>query len=154
MALASLAPPPLSPPFVLFVLRDALAEAGLPPPVVTGAGTASYHEEARLGVHNEVQPGSFMLMDTDYGDNRKRADDEAPDFQHALWIHSSVMSTAMDERKVIIDAGSKAVDLVSGVPSFTDQADNWGMNGVRKDESVEFSSGGDEHGILTLKGGE
>ena len=131
-------------------MRDELERAGLPPPIVTGAGTGSFLEEAALGVHTEVQPGSYVLMDTDYGDNE--ADEGAREedkFENALWIHSSLASPAGGSGRVVIDAGSKAVDLVSGVPSLSDQSRHFGMNGFRA-AGAAYSSGGDEHGVLTL----
>jgi len=130
-------------------VRDALTAGGFPPQIVTGAGTGSFYEEAGHHVHTEVQPGSYVLYDTDYRDNEQ--DGNAPSFDHALFIHSAIVSTAVDEKQVVVDAGSKAVDLVSGVPSFTDQSVNNGLNGM-KDGRVEYTSGGDEHGILTLSG--
>ena len=131
------------------VVDEYLSKKGLKSPLITGGGTGTYAIEASMGVHNEVQPGSFLLGDTQYGDVGMNA--EEPEFEHAMWIHSAVASTVSTGGRVVIDAGSKAVDLVSGPPSLTDQGKGMGMNGDR-DEGVGFTSGGDEHGILTFEG--
>ena len=38
-------------------------------PVVTGAGTGSFLFEGSSGLYTEVQPGSYLWMDADYGQN-------------------------------------------------------------------------------------
>jgi 3-hydroxy-D-aspartate aldolase len=135
-------------------VKDALDAKGLTPGIVTGGGTGSFFSEGTNLSHTELQPGSFLFMDTDYGDNEP--DERCPVFEHALWIHTCVISSqrmAADGSRVnkaVVDAGSKAVDLVSGVPSFTDQAEEEGMNG-RRDGRVVYSSGGDNHGILMFE---
>jgi D-serine deaminase-like pyridoxal phosphate-dependent protein len=42
---------------------EALVDAGLPPPLVTGGGTGSHAIDAELGVLTEIQPGSYVFMD-------------------------------------------------------------------------------------------
>ena len=49
---------------------DHLARAGLHAATVTGGGTGTYLFDARSGVYNEIQPGSYVFMDADYGQNR------------------------------------------------------------------------------------
>ena len=46
----------------------ALTEAGLPPKLVTGGGTGTHRIDAELGVLNELQVGSYIFMDRQYGD--------------------------------------------------------------------------------------
>ena len=58
--------------------RRALAAVGLEAGLVTGAGTGTYENEAASGVYNELQCGSYIFMDADYGRNR-RADDLVAD---------------------------------------------------------------------------
>ncbi|GMH87230.1 hypothetical protein TrST_g6247 [Triparma strigata] len=104
-------------------------------PLITGAGTGSFLHELSGGVHNEVQPGSYVFMDTDY-----LANSSPPPFEHSLWILGTVLSNATG--RACCDIGSKAVDLVSGVPKFT--------NGMTSEylTDVVYESGGDEHGVL------
>ena len=58
--------------------KAAIEAAGLACPVVTGAGTGTWQLERDSGVYTELQPGSYVFMDADYGRNAL-----APD-QHAL----------------------------------------------------------------------
>eukprot|EP01043_Picozoa_sp_COSAG02_P028225 COSAG02_NODE_1702_length_11245_cov_6.015432_4_plen_245_part_00 len=44
---------------------DKLSEAGVTCPIVTGGGTGTFLYELEGGVHNEIQPGSFLFMDGD-----------------------------------------------------------------------------------------
>ena len=39
---------------------------------MTGAGTGSFEFEAASGVYTELQCGSYIFMDADYGRNRDR----------------------------------------------------------------------------------
>ena len=75
-------------------------------------------------------------MDTDY-----LANSNPPPFEHSLWILGTVLSNATG--RACCDIGSKAVDLVSGVPKFTQ-----GMTS-KYFENMEYESGGDEHGVLS-----
>lgn len=94
-------------------VRDALREAGEPCAVVTGGGTGSFRHEAASGVYTEVQPGSYVLMDGDYLANVPDAD--GPRFASALAVHCSVLST--NGRRVVLDAGLKALAVDSGLPA-------------------------------------
>jgi hypothetical protein len=53
-----------------------LARHGIECPTVTGAGTGSFEFETGSGVYTELQCGSYIFMDADYGRNRDR--DGAP----------------------------------------------------------------------------
>jgi D-serine deaminase-like pyridoxal phosphate-dependent protein len=92
--------------------RDALREAGLPCEIVTGGGTGTFVYEAGSQVYNEVQPGSYILMDTDYAANEHDAG--APRFEHALFVLATVMSVRGD--RATLDAGLKALSTDSGLP--------------------------------------
>ncbi|MBI5067307.1 MAG: DSD1 family PLP-dependent enzyme [Deltaproteobacteria bacterium] len=115
--------------------REALLGAGLPCPLVTGAGTGSYFLEAALGVHGELQAGSYLFMDRDYGDNE--GDPAHPHFEHALFVLAEVMSAG--SAHAVVDAGHKSHAVDSGLPRVHDPA------GRRR---LAFENGGDEHGIL------
>ena len=96
--------------------RAALRAASLPCEIVTGGGTGTFLYEAATGVYNEVQPGSFALMDIDYA--RNEPDPQSPRFEHALTILSSVMSLHSNEghARITLDAGLKAFSTDSGLP--------------------------------------
>ncbi|MGH8692187.1 MAG: alanine racemase, partial [Burkholderiales bacterium] len=59
-----------------------LAEAGIPCPVVTGAGSGTFMLEVEAGAWDEIQPGSYAFMDADYAKNEWAA--PLPRFAHAL----------------------------------------------------------------------
>jgi D-serine deaminase-like pyridoxal phosphate-dependent protein len=93
--------------------RAALSAAGLRCEIVTGGGTGTFMYEAGSRIYNEVQPGSYVLMDTDYAGNEQDVD--APRFDHALLILATVMSVRGD--RATLDAGLKAFSTDSGLPS-------------------------------------
>ena len=116
-----------------------LKKAGLPPDVITGAGTGTYLLEAASGVYNEIQPGSYVFMDADYG--RNIGDDGRPvhEFQQSLFILASVMSRPVRSRAVV-DVGLKAHSVDSGMPAVA------GVEGAR------YTRASDEHGVIELDG--
>ena len=49
--------------------RDLLRANGIPCDNITGAGTGTFEFEAGSGVYTELQCGSYIFMDADYGRN-------------------------------------------------------------------------------------
>jgi D-serine deaminase-like pyridoxal phosphate-dependent protein len=117
--------------------RVALETAGHAVHVITGAGTGSFVHERDSGVFTELQPGSYIFMDRDYAENRLGAGDVQ--FEHALFVETSVMSVAAAGRAVV-DAGLKASSVDSGLPLV------WKRDGVR------YARPSDEHGVVELSG--
>ncbi len=117
--------------------RDGLLAEGLTCDIVTGGGTGTFPYETGSGVYNEVQPGSYVLMDIDYGKNE--FDPIAPAFEPALYIIASVMSTRGD--RVTLDAGLKAFSTDSGpaMPAF----EGWQVRGVSDEHTVLIRVGSD-----------
>jgi 3-hydroxy-D-aspartate aldolase len=116
---------------------DLLADAGLQAPVVTGGGTGTYLFDAASGVYNELQPGSYVFMDVDYGLNLDRDDEPVSFFEQSLFVLTTVMSRAMPDRAVV-DAGLKSHSVDSGMPRVH------GVAGAR------FTRASDEHGVIEL----
>ncbi len=116
-----------------------LEHNGLHAEIVTGAGTGTYLLEAASRVYNEIQPGSYIFMDADYG--RNLGDDGQPvhEFQQSLFILATVMSHPTATRAVV-DAGLKAHSVDSGMPSVVD------VPGAR------YLKASDEHGVIELGG--
>jgi len=116
-----------------------LEKNGLYAESVTGAGTGTYLLEAGSGVYNEIQPGSYIFMDADYG--RNLGDDGAPvrQFQQSLFILATVMSHSTPGRAVV-DVGLKAHSVDSGMPLVT------GIAGA------VYTRASDEHGVIELAG--
>jgi D-serine deaminase-like pyridoxal phosphate-dependent protein len=113
--------------------RAAIEACGIAVERVTGAGTGSFQHERDSGVFNEIQAGSYIFMDRDYGDNRRGEDDIA--FEHALFVRTTVMSRATPERAVV-DAGLKASSVDSGLPTVWQRPD------------LRYVKAADEHGAL------
>jgi len=117
-------------------LRE-LEAAGLAVETIAGAGTGTYENEAASAVYNELQAGSYIFMDADYARN-KRGDGAAFDtFEHALFVHATVMSAPTPERR-IVDAGLKTFAVDSGMPL------PWKLPGA------VYHRPSDEHGILDV----
>lgn len=110
--------------------RDAVTAAGFSCDIVTGGGTGTFPYEAGSGVYDEIQPGSYVLMDTDYALNEH--DPDAPRFEQALFVLATVMSRHGD--RAILDAGLKAFSTDSGLPApaFT----GWQMTNVSDEHAV------------------
>ncbi|MDB5861546.1 MAG: hypothetical protein JWQ76_5235 [Ramlibacter sp.] len=123
---------------VLFTRKQIEAE-GVPVELVTGAGTGSMVCEAASGVFGELQAGSFMFMDADYAANDR--DPAQPQFEHALFVKSQVMSSAL--RHAVCDAGHKSHAIDSGLPKVLT---------LQPTGELEYFNGGDEHGILRPAG--
>ena len=117
--------------------RDLLEDEGLECESVTGAGTGTFLFERGSGVWTELQPGSYIFMDADYGRN---AWEGFPGFQQSLYIWTTAMSVPAPGR-VIVDAGLKAHSFDSGNPLVA----GW--------PGVEYIRGSDEHGVLKVPSG-
>ena len=109
----------------------ALSQAGVACPVVTGGGSGSVEFDLAGGVYTEVQPGSYVFMDGDYGRNEYAG---ALRFEHALFLAGTVMSRGAD--RAILDAGLKSLAVDSGPPEL------WDAPGLA------YTAANDEHGIV------
>ena len=114
-----------------------LGRNGLQCDVVTGAGTGTFEFEIASGVYNELQVGSYVFMDVDYGRNNDRAGKPVSDFENALFILATVMSYPVPKRAVV-DAGLKALSVDSGMPR------------VMEHDAVSYVAASDEHGRLEI----
>ncbi|XP_028513511.1 uncharacterized protein LOC110234587 [Exaiptasia diaphana] len=121
------------------ITLEAFSASNIQCQVVTGGGTGTYPFEAASGVFTEVQPGSYIFMDADYGRNYGEDGQPFVFFEQSLYVLSTVISVSPGKR-AILDAGMKAVSLDSGPPLVKDNAE------------LIFSNGGDEHGILRPSG--
>lgn len=115
--------------------RKLIEAAGLPVPLITGAGTGTMVHEAASGVFGELQAGSFLFMDADYARNER--DPAQPPFEHALFIKTQVVSVR--ETHVVCDAGHKSHAIDSGPPTVAL---------LPPGRELRYANGGDEHGVL------
>jgi 3-hydroxy-D-aspartate aldolase len=111
---------------------DVLGHDGIPCDTVTGAGTGTYPFESTSGVYTEIQPGSYVFMDADYGRNTP-----PPDFRNSLFVYTQVMSNA-GRGRAIVDAGLKSMSFDEGMPIVADMP------------GVPYVSVSDEHGSLDV----
>lgn len=119
--------------------RKLIEAEGVPVDLVTGAGTGSMVCEAASGVFGELQAGSFLFMDADYAQNER--DPAQPQFEHALFVKTQVMSSREDH--AVCDAGHKSHAIDSGLPK---------VHAFDAQSEVAYFNGGDEHGILRPAG--
>ena len=113
-----------------------LEEEGLACAIVAGAGTGTFRMEATSGIYNELQCGSYIFMDVDYGRVKNEAGELAPEFENSLFIYTSVMSKTKPDMAVC-DAGLKAQSVDSGLPVIFGRKD------------VEYVKCSDEHGVIS-----
>lgn len=114
--------------------KEGLLAAGLPCDIVTGAGTGTFMLEAASGVYNEIQPGSYPLMDADYAKNEQEP--SWPAFEQSLFILTTVMSRRKDARsdRATLDAGLKSfsTDCGPALPAFA----GWKVRNVSDEHTV------------------
>jgi D-serine deaminase-like pyridoxal phosphate-dependent protein len=112
----------------LVAIARAIRDAGLPCEVVSAGGTGTYDITGRIEGVTEVQAGSYVLMDSDYG----RLD--VP-FEQAFWVLGTVVSRATPTR-CVADCGHKATTKDHGHPL------------VRNIEGAEVVALNDEHATI------
>ena len=71
--------------------RDALLEAGLPCPIVTGSGTGTHDFDHEPGVFTELQVGSYVFSDVIY-DTVQIAPDGTKRFRNSLFVHTRILT--------------------------------------------------------------
>jgi len=113
-----------------------LEAAGVRCDVVTGGGSGSVEFDLTSGVYTEIQPGSYVFMDADYGSNAYTG---TLRFEHSLFIATTVMSVAAGDR-VILDAGLKSMAVDSGLP--------WIWADGAASAALDYVAANDEHGIV------
>jgi D-serine deaminase-like pyridoxal phosphate-dependent protein len=112
--------------------RDALIAAGFPVSIVSGGGSGTYDLSTEAGVLNEIQAGSYVLMDSTYGK-------VGLPFEPALFCIATVISTPTPTTAVV-NAGLKAMSFEKGPPSPA-------LPGMR------ITKLSDEHGSIVLDEG-
>jgi len=111
-----------------------IESVGLPVPVRTGGGTGTFTADVTVGVLNDLQPGSYVLMDGQY--RSALEDDVDGAFAPALTIHAEVVS-ANHTGWVTVDAGYKAFATDADPPT------PWPPGA-----GLTYQFYGDEHGMV------
>ncbi|MBX3728477.1 MAG: DSD1 family PLP-dependent enzyme [Candidatus Sumerlaeia bacterium] len=114
-----------------------LREAGIACPVVAGGGTGTFACEMASGIYNEIQAGSYIFMDADYGRNLDESGAPVSMFRQSLFVLATVMSAARPG-VAVLDAGHKALAVDSGLPLVW-QHPEW-----------QYIDASDEHGKLAF----
>lgn len=117
--------------------RDLIRRHGVDCPIVTGAGTGSFRFEIETGVWDELQCGSYVFMDADYARNLDAGGTATPEFEHSLFVWTTVMSRPT-ELRAVVDAGHKTYSIDSGMPTLPDIPD------------ATLDRASDEHGRIVL----
>ncbi|BAN27344.1 Low-specificity D-threonine aldolase (plasmid) [Caballeronia insecticola] len=117
---------------------QALDTRGVRCAIVTGGGTGTVEFDAASGVYNELQPGSYLFMDGDYGglgwDGELR-------WRHSLFVLSTVMS-ATRPGMAVCDVGLKGLAVDSGLPRSAIWID------AGTEAELSYVAANDEHGML------
>ncbi len=125
-------------------LKSVLAELtaiGLAPRIVSGGGTGSHAIDLELGVFSELQVGSYVFMDRQYGDCALSPTGAAL-FETALMVDSRVIS-ANHPFMATLDAGLKAFATEAGAPPIVAGAG----------EGAKYHFMGDEQGCVVPAAG-
>jgi D-serine deaminase-like pyridoxal phosphate-dependent protein len=117
-------------------LCDRLSAERLSPSIISGGGTGTSAFDLREHLFTELQVGSYVFMDSDYGRLRDSHDQALP-YQRSLFVLATVISVSRPGQ-VTVDAGTKALATNGPLPDC--------ILGVPPDTSYKFA--GDEHGIL------
>jgi len=123
-------------------LIAALTEEGLRPEIVTGGGTGTHWIDGQTGLFTELQPGSFLFLDSGYAAIELSPEPEPNPFRSSLFVAAAVVSANRSNR-VIINAGFKAFATDSGRPVP--------LRGAPADATYRFM--GDEHGAIEFTTG-
>jgi D-serine deaminase-like pyridoxal phosphate-dependent protein len=107
-----------------------LTASGLRCDVVSGGGTGTYDISGRIEGVTEIQAGSYVLMDSDYGRL-------GLPFEDAFWVLGTVVSRP-DASRCVVDSGHKATTKDHGLPL------------VRDLEGASVVALNDEHATITL----
>jgi D-serine deaminase-like pyridoxal phosphate-dependent protein len=124
------------------VMRDLLAAENIACPVISGGGTGTFTIDAEARVFTELQAGSYVFMDKQYG-AVKVEDDAALPFETSLFVHTTVISSTMPGL-VTTDAGLKSFATEAGPPGIASGAF----------EGANYFFFGDEQGGVMLGGAD
>jgi D-serine deaminase-like pyridoxal phosphate-dependent protein len=114
-----------------------LDEAGIPCPIVTGGSTGTYRFDSENPGLTELQPGSFIFMDIEYGQIGGPDGAEYRDFKNSLTVLTTVVSRP--PAFAVVDGGYKAF---STDRPFTPRPIGLGNS--------TYEWAGDEHGRVFL----
>jgi len=126
-------------------MRTLLSKEGIECGILSGGGTGTFDIDAVAGVLNELQAGSYIVMDREYNEIDKQDTDQTG-FETGLFVQMSVVSNNT--------AGLVTVD--AGFKSFATDADTPLLCWVHPDcenilDDASYFFFGDEHGGIKMK---
>jgi len=119
-------------------LAARLRDDGMAPGIVSGSGTGTSAFDLDKGPYSELQVGSYVFMDADYG-RILQADGARLPFDNALFVLATVVS-ANRPGQVTVDAGTKALAVNGPLPDRL----------IGAPAGAHYTFWGDEHGIIHL----
>lgn len=122
--------------------RDAIIAAGIACPIVSGGGTGTFNIDAEARVFTELQAGSYIFMDKQYGEVRIANAAPLP-FEPSLFVQTTVISASMPGLATT-DAGLKSFATEAGAPQIWKGAP----------EGANYFFFGDEQGGVMLGGAD
>jgi 3-hydroxy-D-aspartate aldolase len=99
---------------ILGETRDLITKSGIPCPIVSGGGTGTFNIDGEARVFTELQAGSYIFMDKQYGEVRIANAAPLP-FETSLFVQTTVISANMPGLATT-DAGFKAFATDAGPP--------------------------------------
>ena len=117
--------------------RGLIENAGISLPILTGGGTGTWDIDCELADISDLQIGSYLFMDREYGVIGGPNDGPFDAFENALFVLTTPISKSVPHL-ITVDAGYKAYGTDSLKPLLADHP------------GVTYHWGGDEHGILEL----
>ncbi len=117
---------------------EALENAGLPAPIVSGGGTGTFAIDVERGLYSESQAGSYIFMDVEYN-NVELFEGRPNPYDVSLTLRASIISTNVPGQ-VTLNAGFKSFATDGPLPRLHGAA----FAGAR------YELYGDEYGRLIL----
>jgi len=118
--------------------RSAVEKAGFPLGILSVGGTGTYNIDTEVPEVTEIQPGSFIFMDSHYSSIGGPNNADFTDFGNSLSVLTTIISHPSKGR-AITDGGNKALSTDESMPVPK------GLTGIA------YWPGGDEYGIISLK---
>jgi D-serine deaminase-like pyridoxal phosphate-dependent protein len=122
-------------------LRRQLAQFLPEQPIISGGGTGTHAFDASAPAFTELQAGSYVFMDVEYGDIAPPLSEVWP-FATSLRLLTTVVSAPL-KGQVTTDAGTKALATYGPPPRVMTEAFR----------NCAYGFSGDEHGCVTFADG-
>lgn len=114
-------------------------KSGLPCSILTGTGTGTYDIDVDASEVTEIQPGSYAVMDVEYGVIGSKNNSTFTTFKPAMTLLTTVISSNRKEH-VTVDSGTKSIYFdTKNKPKIISHA---GLH-------YDWGGFGDEHGKIT-----